>query len=104
MRTMSSVFRSTCLEILRNLSIVGIGVHFVRCIRCDLTNEPRGFHEELVSAFKIATWPFISSEFPQVRQQMRAMAVLDTTRGRQRGYPYRMTFDEFLRRYKFLGN
>lgn len=48
MRTLSSVFRSTCLELLRNLSIHGIGVHFIRCIRCDLTNEPRGFHEELV--------------------------------------------------------
>uniref|UniRef100_A0A336JYY3 non-specific serine/threonine protein kinase n=1 Tax=Culicoides sonorensis TaxID=179676 RepID=A0A336JYY3_CULSO len=84
MRTISSVYRSTCYEILRNLSIVGIGVHFIRCVRCDLTNEPRGFHDELV------------------RQQLRAMAILDTVRARQRGFSCRITFEEFLRRYKFL--
>lgn len=30
------------------------------------------------------------------------MAVIDTARARHRGYPHRITFEEFLRRYKFL--
>ena len=37
-----------------------------------------------------------------MRQQIRALAVLDTAKARQRGYPIRIPFQEFLRRYKFL--
>lgn len=50
MRTVSSIFRSTCLEILRSLSIGANsgGTHFVRCVRADLDYEPRGFYDELV--------------------------------------------------------
>ncbi|XP_029156587.1 neither inactivation nor afterpotential protein C [Nylanderia fulva] len=85
MRTCLSTFRSTSLEILRNLATVtGSGMHFVRCIRSDLEDVPCGFYREVV------------------RQQMRALAVLDTAKARQRGYPYRIPFQEFLRRYKFL--
>lgn len=37
-----------------------------------------------------------------VHQQVRALAVLDTAVVRQKGYPLRVSFQEFLRRYKFL--
>ncbi|XP_025074650.1 neither inactivation nor afterpotential protein C [Pogonomyrmex barbatus] len=86
MRTCASTFRAASLEILKNLA-VGAGnggTHFVRCIRSDLENAPRSFYREVV------------------KQQIRALAVLDTAKARQRGYPYRIPFQEFLRRYKFL--
>ncbi|XP_068083360.1 neither inactivation nor afterpotential protein C [Anabrus simplex] len=82
MRTASAVFRATSLEVLRLLSTGG--VHFIRCVRSDLAGQPRGFQPELV------------------RQQLRALAVLDTARARQKGHPYRVPFAEFIRRYKFL--
>lgn len=83
MRTCASTFRATSLEILKNLAVgTGSGgTHFVRCIRTDLEDTPRGFYREVV------------------KQQMRALAVLDTAKARQRGYPYRISFQEFLRRY-----
>ncbi|XP_066595242.1 neither inactivation nor afterpotential protein C isoform X2 [Prorops nasuta] len=86
MRTCSMTFRSSSLEVLRHLSMAGgsSGTHFVRCIRADLEGTPRGFYREVV------------------RQQIRALAVLDTAKARQRGYPHRISFHEFLRRYKFL--
>ncbi|XP_016842665.1 neither inactivation nor afterpotential protein C isoform X2 [Nasonia vitripennis] len=86
MRTYAATFRASSLEILKNLSVGAVsgGTHFVRCIRSDLEGQPRGFYREVV------------------RQQIRALAVLDTAKARQRGYPFRITFQEFLRRYKFL--
>ena len=82
MRTCAAVFRATSLEVLKNLSIGGGsgGTHYVRCIRSDLENSPRGFHREVV------------------KQQIRALAVLDTAKAKQQGYPYRIPFQEFLRR------
>ncbi|XP_065353511.1 neither inactivation nor afterpotential protein C isoform X2 [Cloeon dipterum] len=82
MRTATTTFRAACLEILRNLN--SGGTHFVRCLRAELTGQPRGFQTEVV------------------RQQLRALGVVDTVRARQRGYPCRVVFNEFLRRYKFL--
>ncbi|XP_059618004.1 neither inactivation nor afterpotential protein C [Phlebotomus argentipes] len=86
MRTLASVFRHTCLEVLRSLAVASTscGVHFVRCIRADLQSQPRGFQPDMV------------------RQQLRAMAVVDTAIAGQKGFPYRIPFPEFLRRYKFL--
>ncbi|XP_074025631.1 STKc_myosinIII_N_like and MYSc_Myo21 domain-containing protein ninaC isoform X2 [Leptinotarsa decemlineata] len=86
MRTQSTVFRSLCLSLLKELS-VGSGAgntHFVRCIRTDLKGAPGSFRRELV------------------KQQIRAMAVVETAKTRQQGYPHRISFSEFLRRYKFL--
>lgn len=37
-----------------------------------------------------------------LRQQIRAMALVDTAVAGKKGYPYRIPFQEFLRRYKFL--
>nr|XP_012228924.1 PREDICTED: neither inactivation nor afterpotential protein C isoform X1 [Linepithema humile]XP_012228934.1 PREDICTED: neither inactivation nor afterpotential protein C isoform X1 [Linepithema humile] len=86
MRTCSSTFKTTSREILKNLAVgtASGGMYFVRCIRSDLEDVPRSFYREVV------------------KQQIRALAVLDTAKARQRGYPYRIPFQEFLRRYKFL--
>ncbi|XP_055680754.1 neither inactivation nor afterpotential protein C isoform X2 [Lutzomyia longipalpis] len=86
MRTLASVFRQTCLEVLRSLAVAATssGVHFVRCIRADLENNPRAFHADMV------------------RQQLKALAIVDTAVAGQKGFPYRLPFPEFLRRYKFL--
>ncbi|XP_076245850.1 STKc_myosinIII_N_like and MYSc_Myo21 domain-containing protein ninaC [Calliopsis andreniformis] len=86
MRTSAAVFKSISLEILKSFSSGGgnDGIHFIRCIRSDLEGAPRGFYREVV------------------RQQIRALAILDTAKARQRGYPCRISFQEFLRRYQFL--
>ncbi|CAH0394342.1 unnamed protein product [Bemisia tabaci] len=86
MRTGCAVFRASCLEVLRNVSgsASGGGTHFVRCIRTDLTGQPKGFQPEVV------------------RQQMRALAIVDTAKARQKGYSHRVNFNDFLQRYKFL--
>jgi len=34
-----------------------------------------------------------------VCQQLRALAVLHTAQARKKGYPYRVPFPEFIRRY-----
>lgn len=67
---------------LKDLSIGGSssGIHYVKCIRTNLKNEPKHFHKELV------------------KQQVRALAVVETARSRQLGYSFRITFPEFLRR------
>lgn len=84
-RTLSANFRHTCLELLKILSRgYGYGTHFVRCIRSDLEFIPRNFHPDMVS------------------QQMKALGVLDTLLGRQKGYSCRIAFSEFLRRYIFF--
>uniref|UniRef100_A0A182QQM6 non-specific serine/threonine protein kinase n=1 Tax=Anopheles farauti TaxID=69004 RepID=A0A182QQM6_9DIPT len=86
MRTIAGVFRATSLELFKTLSIGpnSGGTHFVRCIRSDLEYKPKGFAPEMV------------------RQQLRALAVLDTARARQKGFSHRIPFQEFLRRYQFL--
>ena len=86
MRTLSAVFRANCLEILKNLSVAtnSGGMHFVRCIRCDLEYREKGFNEDMV------------------RQQLRAMAIIDTARARQKGFSVRIPFQEFLRRFESL--
>ena len=82
MRTAAATFRGACLEVLRALAFgPGCGgTHFVRCVRTDLNGAPRSFQNDLV------------------RQQLRALAVLDTSRARQLGYSARIPFEEFLRR------
>ena len=76
MQTAVATYRAISLEILRGAG--SSGTHFVRCIRTDLTKQPRGFHHELV------------------RQQLRALAVLDTAQARQKGYSHRIPFAEFI--------
>lgn len=82
MRTAAATYRATSLELLKQLCIgAGSGgTHYVRCIRTDLNDNPRGFQTELV------------------RQQLRALAILDTAKARQSGFPCRVPFAEFIRR------
>lgn len=68
-----------------SVSSASSGVHFVRCMRINLDNSPNMVQVELL------------------RQQIRAMALVDTAVAGKKGYPYRIPFQEFLRRYKFLG-
>ncbi|XP_059059333.1 neither inactivation nor afterpotential protein C [Achroia grisella] len=86
MRTAAATYRACSLEILKQLSIGpgSGGTHYVRCIRTDLNGNPRGFQTEVV------------------KQQLRALAVLDTAKARQSGFPCRIPFAEFIRRYRFL--
>ena len=83
MRTVATTFRGTSLEILKGLAVGpgSGGTHFIRCIRADLTGQPKGFQEDVV------------------RQQLRSLSVLDTAYARQIGYPHRVPFPEFMRRY-----
>lgn len=87
MRTASATFRAASLELLRNLamgqdgSVALGGTHFVRCLRSDLTGQPCGFQPEVV------------------RQQLRALAIVDTARARAKGYSHRVGFAEFIRRW-----
>ncbi|KAJ8920810.1 hypothetical protein NQ315_004951 [Exocentrus adspersus] len=37
-----------------------------------------------------------------VRQQLRALTIVETAKARKRGFPHRIPFPEFLRRYRFL--
>lgn len=86
MRTALSIFKSLSLDTLKELS-VGIGsggTHFVRCVRSNLQNKPRELQTEIV------------------KQQLRALSVLETAKARQKGYPHRITFPEFLRRYPMI--
>lgn len=84
-RTSISTFKALSLEMLKELSIGSGsgGTHFVRCIRTDLKNR-KNFNEQLV------------------KQQIRALAVAETAQQRQVGYPHRISFSEFLRRYQLL--
>ncbi|KAK3908653.1 Neither inactivation nor afterpotential protein C [Frankliniella fusca] len=86
MRTAAATFRGACLEVLRALAFgPGCGgTHFVRCVRANSNNQARVFQQDTV------------------RTQLRALAVLDTARARQKGYSTRVPFEEFLRRYQFL--
>lgn len=84
-RTLSAVFRSTCIELLKILtggSEQG-GTHFIRCIRADLDFLPRNFHREMV------------------QQQIKALGIIETIIARQQGYSCRITFHEFLKRYTY---
>lgn len=90
MRTASATFRAASLELLRNLAAsqdggIGLGgTHFVRCIRADLTGQPEGFQPDVV------------------RQQLRALAIIDTARARAKGYSHRVGFAEFIRRFVYF--
>lgn len=86
MRTIANVYRGTSLELIRMLAIGpnSGGTHFVRCIRSDLEYQQNGLSKEMI------------------RQQIRAMAVIDTAKARQKGFSHRIPFQEFLRRYQFL--
>lgn len=82
MRTAAATYRATSLELLKQLATgPGSGsTHYVRCIRPDLNDTPWGFQTEVV------------------RQQLRALGILNTAKARQSGYSCRIPFAEFIRR------
>lgn len=86
MRTIATTFRAVSLDLLKELSIGGSGggTHFIRCIRSNLENSPWNFNSEIV------------------RQQVKALTVTETAKERQNGYPCRISFTEFMKRYQFL--
>ncbi|XP_066138034.1 neither inactivation nor afterpotential protein C [Euwallacea fornicatus] len=86
MRTSGAIFKAVCLDLLKELSVGGGsgGTHFVRCIRSNLKDKPQTFDRELV------------------KHQIRPLTVVETAKIRQEGFPHRISFPEFLRRYKFL--
>ncbi|XP_050438811.1 neither inactivation nor afterpotential protein C isoform X2 [Adelges cooleyi] len=87
MRTASAVYRSSSVEILRSLVDTADqknGMHFVRCVRATLSGEPLGFQSDVV------------------KQQLKALSVVETVLARQNGYSCRISFSEFIQRYKFL--
>jgi len=84
-RTASGTYRASSLDILNSFiddSKIG-NIKFVRCLKCV---DPSGAHldtEELMS-------------------QLKAMEVVETAMARQIGYSYRVSFKDFIDRYKFL--
>lgn len=86
MRTIATTFRAVSLHLLKELSTGGSGggTHFVRCIRSNLENSSWSFNNEIV------------------RQQIKALAITETVKERQIGYPCRISFPDFMKRYQFL--
>lgn len=82
MRTQASIYRSFCIDLLKELSIgSGMGgTHFIKCVKNDLKERPKYFQKELV------------------KQQIRAMSITETAFFRKQGYSQRISFHEFLRR------
>ncbi|ODM92471.1 Neither inactivation nor afterpotential protein C [Orchesella cincta] len=82
MQTIAATMRNSLLELLQKVSEGS--AHFVRCLRSNLKSTPFSFDRDLI------------------RYQIRALGIVETIRARQLGYPRRLKFAEFLRRYKFL--
>lgn len=81
MRTCAAVFRASSIELLKTLSEAteNSSICFVRCIRAGLPLSS-GFEADIVSP------------------QLRSLAILDTTRARQVGYSYHVSFKDFIER------
>ncbi|KAF5291882.1 hypothetical protein FQA39_LY14219 [Lamprigera yunnana] len=82
----AKTFKASSIEVMKELCTAASsnGAHFVRCLRSDFANHPENFHKELI------------------KHQLRALAVVETAIVRKKGYSHRISFGEFLRRYKFL--
>ncbi len=77
--TVSTYFRFSLMDLLTKM--VAGAPHFVRCIRPNKHKIPGYFDSETVSI------------------QLKCTGVLETTKIRRLGYSYRITFDDFLKRY-----
>lgn len=86
MRTCASVYRASSLEILKSLSESNgnNNICFVRCIKAGLPTS-NDFEADIVSP------------------QLRSLSVLDTTRARQIGYSYCVSFKDFIERLVHVG-
>ncbi|KAK8720309.1 hypothetical protein OTU49_013424, partial [Cherax quadricarinatus] len=81
-QTVATYFRYSLMDLLQKM--VNGTPHFVRCIKPNDIKAPSTFDKT------------------KVQQQLRYAGVMETVRIRQHGFPHRIPFAEFLRRYCFL--
>ncbi|XP_069183192.1 myosin-IIIb [Procambarus clarkii] len=81
-QTVATYFRYSLMDLLQKM--VNGTPHFVRCIKPNDAKEASHFDKT------------------KVRQQLNYAGVMETVRIRQHGFPHRIQFPEFLRRYCFL--
>ena len=82
-QSITTFLRYSLMELLK-ITLDG-APHFIRCYKPNNEKESNIFEREVV------------------QRQMQNTAILKTVKARKNGYPIRMTFVEFLRRYCFLG-
>ena len=82
-QTISTFFRYSLVDLLRN--ILDGSPHFVRCFKPNEAKKPNELNAE------------------DLLKQMNYSGIQATIKARKIGYPVRLTFGEFLRRYCFLG-
>ena len=82
-QSISTFFRYSLIDLLRN-TLDG-SPHFVRCFKPN--NEKKPGHLNV----------------GDLKKQMAYSGIIETVVARKNGYPVRLSFGEFLRRYCFLG-
>ncbi|XP_022688836.1 myosin-IIIb-like isoform X3 [Varroa jacobsoni] len=82
-QTMGGYFRYSLMSLLQKM--ISGSPHFVRCIKPNEQRTPMRLQKD------------------KVLNQLRCTGVLETIRIRQMGYSHRLTFLDFLKRYRFLG-
>lgn len=80
MRTSIATFKGATLNVLQNLGATQKTYQFVKCIRINLSGKPDDFQSEIV------------------RQQLKALAVLNTILQVRHGYSYSMSHEDFIKR------
>lgn len=78
--TLSSGFKGSLEALMEMLNTAT--PHFVRCIKPNMTKSAQTF------------------DAPMVQKQLNYTGVLETTKIRQNGYPLRVTFEDFVDRYR----
>ena len=82
-QSISTAFRYSLIDLLR--STLDGSPHFVRCLKPNNDKKPDCL--EVVS----------------LKKQMAYSGIIETVKARKNGFPVRLSFGEFLRRYCFLG-
>ncbi|XP_032896838.1 unconventional myosin-XV [Amblyraja radiata] len=80
--TVAAKFQQSLMELVEKME--SCNPFFVRCIKPNNKKEPELFEVDVVSS------------------QLRYSGILETIRIRKEGYPVRITFDNFIKRYKIL--
>ncbi|XP_047144837.1 unconventional myosin-IXb isoform X1 [Hydra vulgaris] len=78
----AALFRSSLVNLMEKILVSD--AHFVRCIKPNNLKLSNKFDDNLVM------------------EQVKYMDLIDTIRIRQNGYPYRVTFQQFLERYEYI--
>lgn len=82
-QSMATFFKYALIDLLK--STLDGSPHFVRCFKPNNEKKPDMLNLE------------------DLRKQMAYSGIIETVKARKNGYPVRLTFGEFLRRYCFLG-